>query len=81
MTPEQLALSEAIETAGGQSELARKLTASSGKEVKQQQVWNWLNREKDRPLSNLSTLRALLVSQKKDCVLMYSKNLQIQPVK
>ncbi|HAW8321073.1 TPA: helix-turn-helix domain-containing protein [Escherichia coli] len=50
MTPEQLALSEAIETAGGQSELARKLTASSGKEVKQQQVWNWLNREKRSPI-------------------------------
>ncbi|MEH4985559.1 YdaS family helix-turn-helix protein [Klebsiella pneumoniae] len=50
MTPEQLALSEAIETAGGQSELARKLTASSGREVKQQQVWNWLNREKRPPI-------------------------------
>lgn len=47
MTPEQLALSEAIALAGGQSELARKLTASSGRLVKQQQVWNWLNREKN----------------------------------
>lgn len=46
MTPEQLALTEAINAAGGQSELARKLSASSGRPVKQQQVWNWLNREK-----------------------------------
>lgn len=42
MTPEQLALSEAIALAGGQSELARKLTASSGHLVKQQHVWNGL---------------------------------------
>ncbi|EOR7631926.1 YdaS family helix-turn-helix protein, partial [Escherichia coli] len=53
MTPEQLALSEAIALAGGQSELARKLTASSGRLVKQQHVWNWLNREK-RPPAKLS---------------------------
>ena len=38
MTPEQLALSEAIALAGGQSELARKLTASCGRLVKQQHV-------------------------------------------
>ena len=49
MTPEQQALSDAISSAGGQSELARKLTASSGSFVKQQQVWNWLNREKRPP--------------------------------
>mgnify|MGYP001554092243 FL=1 len=53
MTPEQLALSEAIALAGGQSELARKRTASSGHLVKQQHVWNWLNREK-RPPAKLS---------------------------
>ncbi|EDW4548803.1 helix-turn-helix domain-containing protein [Salmonella enterica] len=46
MTPEQIALTEAINAAGGQSELARKLTVSSGCLVRQQQVWNWLNREK-----------------------------------
>ncbi|ECT1022497.1 cytoplasmic chaperone TorD [Salmonella enterica] len=46
MTPEQMALTEAINSAGGQSELARKLTAISGCLVRQQQVWNWLNREK-----------------------------------
>ncbi|MCZ5151575.1 YdaS family helix-turn-helix protein [Escherichia coli] len=33
--------------------MARKLTASSGHLVKQQHVWNWLNREK-RPPAKLS---------------------------
>ncbi|WP_039046567.1 transcriptional regulator [Plesiomonas shigelloides] len=50
MTPEQQALAEAIAIAGGQSELARKLTAASGRKVKQQQVWNWLNRERQPPI-------------------------------
>ncbi|MDF3830938.1 MULTISPECIES: transcriptional regulator [unclassified Pseudocitrobacter] len=50
MTPEQLALSEAINAAGGQSELARKLSLTSGKQIKQQQVWNWLHREKRPPI-------------------------------
>lgn len=52
MTPEQSALLEAIEVAGGQSELARKLTEISSKPVKQQQVWNWLHREKNHLLSS-----------------------------
>lgn len=46
MTPVQEALTEAINAAGSQSELARKLTEISGRKVKQQQVWNWLHREK-----------------------------------
>ena len=50
MTPEQSALLEAIQIAGGQSELARKLSVSSEHIVKQQQVWNWLNREKRPPV-------------------------------
>ncbi|EPS9754046.1 TPA: transcriptional regulator [Klebsiella oxytoca] len=50
MTPEQLALTEAINSAGSQSELARKLTIISGREVKQQHVWNWLHREKKPPI-------------------------------
>ncbi len=50
MTPEQKALIEAIRVAGGQSELARKLSVSSGIFIKQQQIWNWLNREKKPPV-------------------------------
>lgn len=50
MTSEQLALLEAIDAAGSQSELARKLTESSGRLIKQQQVWNWLHREKRPPV-------------------------------
>lgn len=49
MTPEQKALQEAIEIAGGQSELARKLSAAANGLIKQQQVWNWLHREKKPP--------------------------------
>ncbi|MCS3405404.1 helix-turn-helix domain-containing protein [Pantoea sp. B566] len=50
MTPEQKALIDAIRVAGGQSELARKLSVSSGIFIKQQQIWNWLNREKKPPV-------------------------------
>lgn len=50
MTPEQAALTEAIAIAGSQSELARKLTERSGRLVRQQQIWNWLHREKLVPV-------------------------------
>ncbi len=50
MTSEQLALMEAIKIAGGQSQLAKALTKKTGSVVKQQQVWNWLNREKRAPI-------------------------------
>lgn len=50
MTPVQKALTEAINAAGSQSELARRLTEISGRPVKQQQVWNWLHREKRPPV-------------------------------
>ncbi|HEL8054147.1 TPA: helix-turn-helix domain-containing protein [Escherichia coli] len=53
MTHEQLALSEAIAIAGSQTELARKLTVSCGRLVKQQHVWNWLKRQK-RPPANIT---------------------------
>ena len=49
MSPEQEALKEAISIAGGQSELARKISSASDKPVRQQQVWNWLNRQKRVP--------------------------------
>lgn len=52
MTPEQQALANAISIAGGQSELARKLTIASGRKIKQQQVWNWLNRERKTPIKH-----------------------------
>lgn len=50
MTAEQVALMEAIKVAGGQSKLAKALSLTSGTIVKQQQVWNWLNREKRAPI-------------------------------
>lgn len=39
-------LKKAIEIAGGQTALARDVSTLSGKAVKQQQVYNWLHREK-----------------------------------
>lgn len=59
MTPEQSALFEAIEVAGGQSELARKLTERSDKPVKQQQVWNWLHREKKPPAKQSAAIERI----------------------
>ena len=56
VTPEQSALLEAINAAGGQSELARKLTAIAPKAIKQQQIWNWLHREKKAPPSKVALI-------------------------
>ncbi|WP_127958037.1 transcriptional regulator [Serratia microhaemolytica] len=59
MTPEQLALHEAIRIAGGQSELARKLSHSTHGLIKQQQVWNWLHREKKAPAKHTAAIEKL----------------------
>lgn len=48
MSPKK-ALERAVELAGGQAEVARKLTEVMGRQkkpVSQQQVWNWLFRNK-----------------------------------
>lgn len=37
-------LARAVELAGGQTELARKLRSLTGRPYKQAHVWNWLNR-------------------------------------
>lgn len=39
-------LKKAINLAGGQTELARRVTDLSGKDVKQQHVYNWLHRQR-----------------------------------
>ncbi|KEY58471.1 YdaS family helix-turn-helix protein [Serratia sp. DD3] len=59
MTPEQTALQEAIRIAGGQSELARKLSSDDSGPVKQQQVWNWLHREKKPPVKHAVLIEKL----------------------
>ncbi len=38
------ALARAVDIAGGQSPLARKLSANTDRQYKQGHVWNWLNR-------------------------------------
>ena len=42
------ALQRAINEAGSQAELARRV-ASDGLPIKQQHIWNWLNRDKEVP--------------------------------
>jgi DNA-binding transcriptional regulator YdaS (Cro superfamily) len=59
MTPEQKALQEAIDIAGGQSELARKLSSAANGLIKQQQVWNWLHREKKPPSKHVVFIETL----------------------
>lgn len=44
-----IGLKKAIDKSGGQTHLAKLITDISGKTVKQQQVWNWLNRNKRIP--------------------------------
>lgn len=43
------ALRKAVELAQGETELARRLSVLMKREVKQQHVWNWLNRDKILP--------------------------------
>ncbi|MBG5986718.1 helix-turn-helix domain-containing protein [Proteus vulgaris] len=44
-----IGLKKAIDKSGGQTRLAKLITDVSGKTVKQQQIWNWLNRNKRIP--------------------------------
>ncbi|MGO2335946.1 transcriptional regulator [Providencia sp.] len=42
-------LQTAITAAGGQTQLAKRISELLNKPVKQQQIWNWLNRNKRIP--------------------------------
>ncbi|EMI4427284.1 helix-turn-helix domain-containing protein [Providencia rettgeri] len=42
-------LQTAIIVAGGQTQLAKRISELLNKPVKQQQIWNWLNRNKRVP--------------------------------
>lgn len=88
MTPEQSALTEAIEIAGGQSELARKISLEAGGLVKQQQVWNWLHREKKAPIKHTVSIekltgvpehRAAVCVVQREAVQQYSANQRTRP--
>lgn len=46
---EHAALEKAVELAGGQAELARKLSDVMDRKILQQHVWNWLNRDSQLP--------------------------------
>lgn len=49
MSTHREALIKAIEIAGGQRALARKLSEETGEEVSQAAVWGWLNKAKKFP--------------------------------
>ncbi len=44
MTPVE-ALQAVVDALGGQTALARALSTQTGRSVRQQHVWNWLNRD------------------------------------
>lgn len=44
MTPIE-ALQSVVEALGGQTALARALSQQTGRSVRQQHIWNWLNRD------------------------------------
>ncbi|CAG9417862.1 MULTISPECIES: transcriptional regulator [Providencia] len=44
-----IGLQKAIDATGGQTQLAKRISDISNKPVKQQQIWNWLNRNKRVP--------------------------------
>lgn len=64
--PEVKALQRAVELAGGQTELARRLTEvldDPRKTVKQAHVWNWLNRDKQTPAEYARLIEGIVEGQ------------------
>lgn len=42
-------IEQAVELVGSQTELAARLSAATGRVVRQQHVWNWLHRDEKAP--------------------------------
>ncbi|WP_241626333.1 transcriptional regulator [Rosenbergiella epipactidis] len=59
MTTELSALKEAIALAGSQSELARRISKLTCTNVKQQQVWNWVNRSQKTPSKHVIPIESV----------------------
>lgn len=59
------ALKRAIEIAGSQAELARRVAATTGNaKVKQAHVWNWLNRDGEVPAEMVLAVEAATLDEK-----------------
>lgn len=58
MTPEE-ALHKAVEIVGGQTALAKALSVKTGRSIRQQHIWNWLNRDGGLPAAYAPLVQSL----------------------
>ena len=58
MTPEE-ALCRAVEVIGGQTAMARALSVKTGRSIRQQHIWNWLNRDGGLPAAYAPLVQTL----------------------
>jgi len=58
MTPEE-ALRKAVEVVGGQTAMARALSVKTGRSIRQQHIWNWLNRDGGLPAAYAPLVQSL----------------------
>lgn len=58
MTPEE-ALRKAVEVMGGQTAMARALSVKTGRSIRQQHIWNWLNRDGGLPAAYAPLVQTL----------------------
>lgn len=58
MTPEE-ALQKAVEIVGGQTALANVLSDKTGRSIRQQHIWNWLNRDGGLPAAYAPLVQSL----------------------
>lgn len=58
MTPEE-ALRKAVEVIGGQTAMARALSVKTGRSIRQQHIWNWLNRDGGLPAAYAPLVQSL----------------------
>lgn len=58
MTPEE-ALCKAVEVIGGQTAMARALSVKTGRSIRQQHIWNWLNRDGGLPAAYAPLVQTL----------------------
>jgi DNA-binding transcriptional regulator YdaS (Cro superfamily) len=58
MNPEE-ALNKAVEIVGGQTALAKVLSVKTGRGIRQQHIWNWLNRDGGLPAAYAPLVQSL----------------------
>lgn len=58
MSPEE-ALYKAVTVIGGQTSLANALSRKTGRSIRQQHIWNWLNRDGGLPAAYAPLVQSL----------------------